>query len=86
MTRQPRSTTATPTQRGTYPDQRRQLAEQLYDEWRGYYMLRECNLDLFGYAAPGCGYRDIRPLSRDEALTLKLTKWQAFGVIFPIDF
>ena len=38
------------------------LVEQLYDEWHGYYVLQRLD---------GGTYVDVRPLSRDEALTIR---------------
>lgn len=58
-----------------YADQRRACADDIYNRG-GYYMLVEANTDLFGYPIIGGGYRDVRPLTYDEALTIHLAPWQ----------
>lgn len=59
-----------------YADRRRMLADDLYSRG-GYYVLCTANLDLFGVPIVGGGYRDIRPLTHDEAVTIHLAPLQA---------
>lgn len=68
----------------TYPNQRQQLADHLYHEWHGYYVLQQATLDLFGAPVIGGGYYDISgPLSYDEALTVDIGTNQALRVVAP---
>jgi hypothetical protein len=67
----------------TTPDQIVACAEHLYHVWHGYYMLQEVNADLFGYVAPGCGFHDVRPLTYDEALTIRLTPRHGLRLVAP---
>lgn len=58
-----------------YADQRRACADDIYGKG-GCYILVEANTDLFGNPIIGGGYRDVRPLSYDEALTIHLAPLQ----------
>lgn len=58
-----------------YDDQRRMLADDIYSRG-GHYVLCTANVDLFGFPIIGGGYRDIRPLSHDEAVTIHLEPLQ----------
>lgn len=60
----------------TYADQRRACADDLYGRG-GHYVLCEAVTDLFGLPVIGGGYRDIRPIDYDEALTIRLAPGQA---------
>lgn len=60
----------------TYTDQWSYCVNYLYSHG-GHYVLCEGNVDLFGFPVIGGGYRDIRLLTRDEALTIKLAPLQA---------
>lgn len=52
-----------------YADQRRILADDLYSRG-GHYVFCEANVDIFGRLIIGGGYRDIKTLTHDEALTI----------------
>lgn len=60
-------------------DNRRRLAEQLYHEWRGYYMLQVISRDLFGWPLD---YVDVRPLSFDEAVTFRCGTDEALRIVW----
>jgi hypothetical protein len=64
----------------TYPDQARACAEHLYHVWHGYYMLVEMTVNVLN--EPN-GWRDVRPLTFDEALTIRLTPRQAMRLVAP---
>lgn len=68
---------------GTYPNQVRDLANHLYHEWGGYYVLTQAVVDVFGQPRVGGGYYDIRALTYDEALTIKLQPGQGLRVVAP---
>lgn len=60
----------------SWSEQRRILADDLYSRG-GHYVLCEANADLLGRPIIGGGYRDIRVLTYDEALTIHLKPLQA---------
>jgi hypothetical protein len=51
------------------------LVVQLYADWRGWYMLRRVE---FGR------WQDVRPLSRDEALTYRTRPSEALELKWPL--
>lgn len=65
----------------TYANQRLRCAEHIYQQG-GHYVLVEANLDLFGVPIVGGGHHDIRPIALDEALTIRLSPWQALRHVY----
>lgn len=65
-----------------YADWRRINAESVYDAG-GYYLLVEACRDLFGIPIVGGGYRVMRKLERDEAVTYVAGEWQGLQIIMP---
>ncbi len=58
----------------TSAELRRRCALQLYDEWGGHYVLQQLI----------CGvWCDVRPLSRDEAMTFRMKDDEALELIYP---
>lgn len=49
------------------------LVAQLYDEWGGYYILQRLEAGAFV---------DVRPLSRDEALTYRTANDEALLIVY----
>lgn len=57
----------------TAAEYRSRLAAQLYDEWGGYYVLQRLTDGR---------YQDVRPLTRDEAETIRLRGDEALMLVW----
>lgn len=66
-----------------YDNMRRINAEAVYNAG-GHYVLTVANLDLFGRPVIAGGYRVVRELEREEALSYICKQWEGLDIIMPV--
>lgn len=64
-------------------DSWQRCTDQLYHEWHGWYVLEVLNRDLFGFPIIGGGYRPLRRLEYDEALTFRCSGDESLRIVAP---